>query len=253
MTDAEITINDQTESGTTANVDTESLTVGSKTVQRQRVQLAGATSAQIASIINSAPVSEYGIVTRNIPSGTQTISGAITNTNLDTAISTRASEATLAIMSGNIIESEALLTLMNAKSPALGQAVMASSIPITIASNQSALSVSVSSDRGLGFTKVNSTLIGDVLEATIIPAVASEYHDVFGVILSNGAGPAMVQIRDTTGGAVLLNVYVGATSTVVVNIPAKLAQAAANTNWTVQAGTAGMALFALMFYTKHAA
>lgn len=100
MVDAEVTINDQTEGAATKNVDTESLTVGAKTVQRQRIQVAGATDTAIAAVQNSAPTTEFGVVTRNIPSGTQTVSGtvAVTNANLDAGLSTLSTEATLALI-----------------------------------------------------------------------------------------------------------------------------------------------------------
>lgn len=104
MTDAEVTINDQTEGASTANVDTESLVgAGGKTVQRQRVEIAGAALAEVAAVKNSAPTTEYGVVTRNIPSGTQTVSGtvAVTNANLDAAVSTLATQATLAQIKTN--------------------------------------------------------------------------------------------------------------------------------------------------------
>lgn len=53
-------------------LDTEQLTVGLNTVERERMQLAGAIAAAIVAVLNSAPAgSEYALVTRNIPSGTQ--------------------------------------------------------------------------------------------------------------------------------------------------------------------------------------
>lgn len=54
-------------------VDTESLTVGAETVQRERVQVAGAAAADVAAVTNAAPTTEYGLVTRNIPSGVQPV------------------------------------------------------------------------------------------------------------------------------------------------------------------------------------
>jgi len=60
---------------TTVNrkLDSESLAVGLNTVERERVQVSGASALEIASVINSAPSAEYGLVTRNIPSGTQNV------------------------------------------------------------------------------------------------------------------------------------------------------------------------------------
>src|SRR5256885_1611632 len=62
------------DSGNTGKkLDTTSLTVGANTVQRERMNLAGSAAAALAEVLNSAPSTEYGLVTRNIPSGTQTV------------------------------------------------------------------------------------------------------------------------------------------------------------------------------------
>jgi hypothetical protein len=58
-------------------VDTEQLTVGANTVERQRGQVAGALAAEIAAVLNANPTTEYGLVVRNIPSGTQAVSGTV--------------------------------------------------------------------------------------------------------------------------------------------------------------------------------
>lgn len=56
-------------------VDNEQLTVGANTVYRQRIELAGASSAEVTRVLNVAPAgTEYGVVTRNVPSGTQPVS-----------------------------------------------------------------------------------------------------------------------------------------------------------------------------------
>lgn len=53
-------------------VDVEVLTVGAETVERQRVQLAGALATEIARVLGAAPAgTEFGLIVRNIPSGTQ--------------------------------------------------------------------------------------------------------------------------------------------------------------------------------------
>jgi hypothetical protein len=60
-------------------VDTSELTVGVNTVERQRIVLSDdAAAAGLAAVVNAAPTTEYGLVTRNIPSGTQPISGTVT-------------------------------------------------------------------------------------------------------------------------------------------------------------------------------
>lgn len=59
-------------------LDTEQLTVNAVVVQRERIQVAGATDVAIAAVVNAEPTTQYGVVVRNIPSGTQPISGTVT-------------------------------------------------------------------------------------------------------------------------------------------------------------------------------
>jgi hypothetical protein len=57
-------------------VDNEEITTGAGTVERQRVRLGGLAAAELADVRNATPGgTDYGIVTRNIPSGTQPVSG----------------------------------------------------------------------------------------------------------------------------------------------------------------------------------
>src|SRR4051794_37817934 len=62
-------------------VDTSELTVGLNTVERQRIVLAdGTNAAGLGAVQNTAPAgTEYGIVTRPIPSGIQTVAQAEVN------------------------------------------------------------------------------------------------------------------------------------------------------------------------------
>lgn len=58
-------------------VDNESLTVGTNTVYRQRLQVAGAAALEVARVENAQPgASDYGLVVRNIPTGTQGVNNA---------------------------------------------------------------------------------------------------------------------------------------------------------------------------------
>lgn len=68
VTDAEITINDSTEgAANTADVDTESLTINSKTVHRQRIRLAGENATDLAQVKNSmASQLDYGLIVRDV-------------------------------------------------------------------------------------------------------------------------------------------------------------------------------------------
>lgn len=61
---------------TGSKVDTTQLTVGANTVDRQRFVVSGGIAAELADVKNAAPTTEYGLVVRNIPSGTQAVSAA---------------------------------------------------------------------------------------------------------------------------------------------------------------------------------
>lgn len=64
-------------------MDEESVTFGTAptTRKRARVEVAGAAAAEISRVMNSAPAgTEYGLVTRPIPSGTQPVSGTVAAT-----------------------------------------------------------------------------------------------------------------------------------------------------------------------------
>ena len=110
MTDAEITINDQTESGTTVNVDTKSMVgVGAKTVHRQAIVIGDPTTfGQVATVNTNGELkvkhTDAIPITDNAGSltvdGSVSISGsvAVTNANLDIGLSTLATQATLALI-----------------------------------------------------------------------------------------------------------------------------------------------------------
>jgi len=73
--------------------------------------------------------------------------------NLDVLLSTRATEATLSTRA-----SEATLAALNTKVPSQGQAAMAASIPVAIASDQSVFSVSIGSSTGKTIVGKTATL-----------------------------------------------------------------------------------------------
>jgi hypothetical protein len=61
---------------TTVNrkLDSESITVGANTVERERVQIAGAGDVAIAQVVAENPNSgSWGVIVRNIPTGTETV------------------------------------------------------------------------------------------------------------------------------------------------------------------------------------
>lgn len=119
-----------------------------------------------AAVLNAAPTTQYGLVTRNIPSGTQLTDmvdeptrdlGKVDVASLDqyTPVSGRLpvdgsgvtqpiSAATLPLPTG--AATEATLAAQSAKLPAtLGQKAMAASMAVVIASDQSAVAISAAS------------------------------------------------------------------------------------------------------------
>lgn len=124
-------------------VDTEQLTVSGQTVIRQRVQGAGAAESEIVAVTDSDPVgTEYGWVTRNIPSGTQAVSAA--SLPLPTGAATQATLAAIETAIGDLTTpadtqpiSAGSLPLptgaaTSAKQPALGTAGTASADVLTV-------------------------------------------------------------------------------------------------------------------------
>src|SRR5688572_16794278 len=66
-------------------VDAEEITVGAQTVERQRIQVAGASAAEIAAVKNATPsVTEYGVVTRPVPGTSNVTSTAYNATDAST-------------------------------------------------------------------------------------------------------------------------------------------------------------------------
>jgi hypothetical protein len=77
MADSSALIQEPSVANATAEVDAESVGTGpqGKALRRERLELAGAALAEIARVMNSAPAgSEYALVVRIIPGGTQPIS-----------------------------------------------------------------------------------------------------------------------------------------------------------------------------------
>lgn len=108
-------------------VDTEQLVVASQTVERERVQIAGALAAEIAAVLNSAPAgTEYALVTRNIPSGTQPVSDAGGAITVDAPVGT-----------------PVFVRLSDGAAAQVGQKTMAASLPVVIASDQSTINVAI--------------------------------------------------------------------------------------------------------------
>ena len=83
----------------------------------------------------------------------------------------------------------------------------------------------------------NRQVLSGTTETTLIAAVASVRHLLHTLVVANLSAVNAVQIdlRDTTAGSIRITVNVSAGQTVVLPMPDGWAQAAVNTNWTVQA------------------
>jgi hypothetical protein len=177
MSDNEITVIDETEGAGKANVDTKSLIgVDSKTVHRQVINIGDpSTFARVAEVnanneLKVKHTDSVAITNTNLDAALSTLATQATlalikakTDNLDATTSSRATEATLAIISGNIADIEALL---DARLNTLGQKTMASSMPVALASDQSSIPVSLSEpisvDDNGGSLTVDGTVTANV-------------------------------------------------------------------------------------------
>jgi hypothetical protein len=137
-------------------------------VYRQRTRIGGAALADLAAVANATPAgTEYALLTRNIPSGTQPVSLAsntpdvtdragrlLGHVTVDTAPTTAVTgtfwqatqpvsgtfwQATQPVSIAGTVANN--LSQVGGAAVALGQTTMAASIPVALASNQSALPV----------------------------------------------------------------------------------------------------------------
>jgi len=139
------------------------------------------------------------------PSGALTVEATVTSSALPTGAATEATLSTRA--------SETTLSILNTKVPSQGQALMAASVPVVIASNQTAIPVSGS------FSAATKSVV-DLLDANIldtsstnIPGSASSPVQV---VASLAAAVTALQLLDTTGAFV--GVYVGASGSEVLKL-----------------------------------
>ena len=96
--------------------------------------------ANAAAVLNAAPTTQYGLVTRNIPAGTQAVSAA--SLPLPTGAATSALQGgglPAALVGGRLdVNTGAWL---GSTTPTVGQKAMSASLPVTIASDQSTLPI----------------------------------------------------------------------------------------------------------------
>lgn len=81
-----------------------------------------------------------------------------------------------------------------------------------------------------------TTTISNTTETTIITAAASIFNDLVTLFISNtSATAARVDIRDTTGGSVIFQLYLPAGDMRGLSLTTPWPQTSVNTNWTAQA------------------
>lgn len=183
MADNEITVNDQTEGASTANVDTKSMVgAGGKTVHRQVVTL--------GDNVTFGNTAEVNANSELLVKHTDSI--AVTNANLDVALSTVSKDATSLLIKAKTDNLDvALSTRLNT----LGQKTMANSAPVVIASDQSAVPVSLS--QPISVDDNAGSLTVDAPTATPVPMAITSTADT------------LVKAGDAVNNAVRVNIVAG--------------------------------------------
>lgn len=113
--------------------------------------------------------------------------------------------------------------------------------------------VSISAVRTLKGSQ-NTIITASTSETTIVTQAASTFLDLYGLILANtGATTTKVDIRDTTGGAIIATIEVPTLETRGFMLPADsgFSQTAVNTNWTAQCGSSTSSLQVTALYVKN--
>jgi len=203
----------------------------------------GSDSSKQATVVDSSPAgTEPGLIVRNIPSGTQniadgggsiTVDGAVAITNasgaaavniqdggnsitvdatslpLPTGAATAANQSTeissLSSIDTKLTTTNSSLSSIDAGIPAaLGQTTMSASMPITIASNQTALPIT---DNGGSLTVDGTVELG----ATTLSALES-------ITVQNGTGASAVNIQDG-GNSITVDGTVSVSGSVAVTGP----------------------------------
>ncbi len=176
-------------------VDMSELVVGANTVERQRMILADdAVAAALSKVLNATPAgTEYGLVTRNIPSGTQPVSGTVTS-NVGAT--------------GGLLLDATFTGRVNTQ----GQKAMAASTPVVVASDQSAVPVSgtVTANQGAPAVAANRWPVqatdGANLQAVKAASTAALAADPSAVVaLSPNTPTPLLSDRTASGNLTAIN------------------------------------------------
>lgn len=149
-------------------------------------------------------------------------------------------------------EDQTTLAEINTRTPALGQAAMAASVPVAIASNQSAIPVShaARASRSRQVTTITNTS-----ETTIVGAgAAGVFRDIFLLLITNTSATAVnVTIREETSGTTVFVLAVPAGQTVGYSLSAcdAIKQTTAANNWTAQASASASSIIITAAYVEN--
>lgn len=97
-----------------------------------------------------------------------------------------------------------------------------------------------------------TTITASTSETTIITQIASTFNDLVSVFISNtSATAARVDIRDTTAGSVIFQLYIPAGDMRGLSLTTPWPQTTVNTNWTAQSSTSVTDLRVSCLYIKN--
>lgn len=97
-----------------------------------------------------------------------------------------------------------------------------------------------------------TTITASTSETTIITQIASTFNDLVSVFISNtSATAARVDIRDTTAGSVIFQLYIPAGDMRGLSLTTPWPQTTVNTNWTAQSSTSVTDLRISALYIKN--
>ncbi len=126
-----------------------------------------------------------------------------------------------------------------------GQATMATSAPVAIASDQTPITF------GRTIKLQNVVTIATTTETVICTASAGQFHDIYGLILCNTSATATTfLVKDVTAGTTKAEVLIPAGDTRGFMLPSVdgIPSAATNTNWTGTQGTSVSGVVVTVLY-----
>jgi hypothetical protein len=128
-----------------------------------------------------------------------------------------------------------------------GQAAMATSAPVAIASDQTPITF------GRTIKIQNVVSVATSTETVVCTASAGQFHDIYGLILANTSATASTfLLKDVTAGTTKAEFYLPAGDTRGFMLPSVdgIPSAATNTNWTATLGTGGLTVVVTVLYVS---